>query len=245
MLKIIFILCLFCTSSIYINFLDQQKRYPRVRQAITQKLDVVEKIFTDKKMDFPPKGIFLRVFKSEKIIELWAHSAASDTFAFVKTYNFCTSSGILGPKRKQGDYQIPEGFYFIDRFNPTSNFHLSLGINYPNKSDRIAGKDNNLGGDIFIHGNCVTIGCIPITDDLIKELYLIAVYSKNNGQDKIPVHIFPVKMYTKNLDKLYSLFEHKNEMFWSNLKEGFDYFDKKHQLPKISVNQKNGHYIYN
>jgi len=224
--------------------LDQQKKYPRVRDAIEKKSTSVQEIFKSKNIEFPTGEIFLRVFKSEQVIELWAHSNKIDTFSLVKSYKFCTSSGVLGPKRKQGDYQIPEGFYFIDRFNPSSNFHLSLGINYPNKSDKILGTKNKLGGDIFIHGNCVTIGCIPITDDLIKELYLIAILSKDNGQMKIPVHIYPAKMTNKNLQKINSDYKKKHSAFWVNLKDGFDYFEKRHKLPKITVNQ-SGLYTYN
>lgn len=108
-----------------------------------------------------------------------------DLFRLIKDYQICSLSGELGPKRQQGDLQVPEGFYWIDRFNPASNFYLSLGINYPNQFDRILGKSGELGGDIFIHGGCVTIGCIPITDDKIKELYLIAVEAKSNGQDGV------------------------------------------------------------
>jgi len=62
------------------------------------------------------------------------------------------------------DEQVPEGF------NPQSNFQLSLHVSYPNAADRISGSKQNLG-DIFLDGNCVTIGCIPITDDEIKEVY--------------------------------------------------------------------------
>lgn len=112
----------------------------------------------------------------------------------VCTYPFCASSGILGPKRKEGDRQIPEGIYYINHFNPVSNFHLSLGINYPNPSDKILSDPAQPGESFYIHGNCVTIGCIPISDDKIKELYILAVEAYNNGQVKIPVHIFPDRL---------------------------------------------------
>ena len=46
-------------------------------------------------------------------------------------------SGTTGPKRAEGDYQVPEGFYYINEFNPNSKYHLSLGLNYPNASDKI------------------------------------------------------------------------------------------------------------
>jgi len=87
-----------------------------------------------------------------------------NTYTLVKNYPICATSGLLSPKRRFGDEQVPEGF------NPQSNFQLSLHVSYPNAADRISGSKQNLG-DIFLDGNCVTIGCIPITDDEIKEVY--------------------------------------------------------------------------
>ena len=59
-----------------------------------------------------------------------------------------------GHKRFEGDGRTPEGHYYIDRRNPKSSFHLSIGISYPNFRDmelaKKAGKSP--GGDIFIHG---------------------------------------------------------------------------------------------
>ena len=230
------ILIIFTSFFMKNTFLDEQKKFPRVSDAITEKLEIVQKVFQTKKIEFPPKAIFIRAFKSERVLELWAQSVKSDTFQFVKKYMFCSSSGILGPKRMQGDFQIPEGFYYIDRFNPVSNFHLSLGINYPNNLDRELGKKDDLGGDIFIHGDCVTIGCIPITDHLIKELYIIAIFSKDNNQKKIPVHIFPAKLTGKNLAKLIKD-DNKHFKFWSNLKEGYDYFQSRHKIPSVKIDK--------
>ena len=134
------------------------------------------------------------------------------------------------------DLQVPEGFYFIDKFNPASQYHLSLRINYPNESDFILGKRGRLGGEIFIHGGCESIGCIPITDEGIKELYLIALDARENGQEKIPVHIFP-----RILEGIIFNAKDKNELshilFWNNLKTGYDYFEESGFLPEISVGE--------
>jgi murein L,D-transpeptidase YafK len=224
------------------DFITQQRKYPRVRTAISEKLEIITELFRQKNMKFPPENIFLRAFKDEQHIELWAQSAIADTFTHIKDYIFCSTSGKAGPKRMQGDLQIPEGFYYIDRFNPTSSFYLSLGLNYPNASDRILGKKGHLGGDIFIHGDCVTIGCIPITDEFIKELYVIAVYAKDKGQQKIPVHIFPLKLTDSDMTRL-SSDNTKNWDFWNNLKSGYRYFEEHHRIPIISVDEKTGKYI--
>ena len=227
------------------DFLSEQKRYQRVRTAFNEKELIVKNLFTIAKAKYPNPEVFIRVIKDEYIVELWAKSAKADTFVMIKKYNICATCGDLGPKRKQGDLQIPEGFYYITEFNPFSLFYLSLRIDYPNVSDRILGESGNLGGDIFIHGNCVTLGCIPLTDDKIKEVYLACVLAKNAGK-KIPVHIFPFRMndsykYTINT----SMSSYKVHVkFWENLKTGFDYFEKYHQLPKVSVERTTGFYKF-
>jgi len=98
-------------------------------------------------------------------------------------------------------------------------------------------------GDIFIHGDCVTIGCVPITDDGIREVYLIAVEARTAGQRRIPVHIFPTRLDDQGLQQLEKDFADQLSLlsFWRNLKHGFDYIEKHHKLPCISV-QKDGTY---
>jgi len=232
-------------SSAQGKFLKKQKTYSRVRTAFTEMDSSAKKIFKDKNIKFPPQKIFLRAFKEEMVLELWAKSAASDTFCLIKSYPVCASSGDLGPKRQQGDMQVPEGYYFIDRFNPFSNFYLSLGINYPNASDRILGRKGRLGGDIFIHGNCVTIGCLPITDRQIKELYIICISVKDNGQSRIPVHIFPARLTNANIQRLSKTYNNeKLTEFWENLQPGYSYFEEHHQLPAVRVDAKTGKYKY-
>jgi murein L,D-transpeptidase YafK len=224
------------------NFKSQQAKFARVQTAMSEKSDTVKKLFASKNLPYPSKEIFLRAFKGEGILQLWSRAAGK--FELVKEYKICAASGTLGPKRRQGDSQVPEGFYYIDRFNPVSNFYLSLGVNYPNEADRILGARGNLGGDIFIHGNCVSIGCMAITDDQIKELYLIAIDAKAAGQNRIPVHIFPVKMNQNGMKKLAGEAQRNQTLlsFWRNLKEGYDIFENNHRLPGVTVDRQ-GRYI--
>ncbi len=146
----------------------------------------------------------------------------------------------------QGDGQVPEGFYYIDRFNPYSNFYLSLGINYPNALDKKNAINSNPGGDIFIHGNCVTIGCIPITDDNIKELYLLAIEAKEHGQSKIPVHIFPAKFSETNWKNLQNKNKQKSFLisFWTDMKPAYDYFETHKKVPSVKISS-SGKYLIN
>jgi len=228
------------------SFKDRQIKYPRVGVAVAEKESVIRELFKQKKFHYPPQRIFIRVFKHDSILEVWVGQTNVDTFALLKEYKICAMSGSLGPKRQQGDGQVPEGFYHINHFNPNSYFYLSLGINYPNQSDRILGVRGRLGGSIYIHGSCVTIGCVPITDEGIKELYLIAVEAKSAGQSNIPVHIFPTRLDDAGMGTLRNNFHDNQNLldFWANLKEGFDFFERNHRLPGITVDGR-GRYIVN
>lgn len=228
---LIFFLVSFTTGS----FKNEQLRYSRVRQAYKDKESGMLKLLSENSIERNDLRIYLRAFKLEKKIELWGKSNSDKTYKLIKTYKVCRTSGRLGPKRRQGDMQIPEGFYYIDRFNPYSNFYLSLGINYPNKSDRILGVKKNLGGDIFIHGACVTIGCLPITDNQIKELYIFCVEAKNNGQVKIPVTFFPSTLGGPEFRRLTEKYKSDSDKIglWTDLKKGFDVFNETKQLPTI------------
>lgn len=170
-----------------------------------------------------------------------------DQYKLFKTYKVCALAGTLGPKRMEGDYQVPEGFYYINEYNARSQYHLSLGLNYPNASDRILSDSLRPGGEIYIHGSCVTVGCIPLTDTFIEELYIITAHAKDQGQDFIPVHIFPIKYNVKrSSDYLKFLIKDDESMksFNSKLEEAFYFFEKNKQLPIIMVNEK-GEYLVN
>jgi len=228
------------------SFLENQKLYPRVGEAFREKEEALKKEFAKKGISYPAKQMYIRSFKLDSELEIWVRNNVTDTFTLLKTYRVCSLSGKMGPKRKEGDRQVPEGFYYINDFNPNSSFHLSLGINYPNYSDKILSDQKKPGGDIYIHGSCLTIGCIPLTDDFIEEVYILAVNAKNNGQDFIPVHVFPVRFgNTRSLDYLgsISLTDNEAQKFWVNLKEAYDYFEKTRKIPVVMVNSQ-GKYVY-
>jgi murein L,D-transpeptidase YafK len=223
-----------------------QLRYPRVRQAYAEKEVACRELFEARGIAYPPAAVFIRIFKEERCLELWAASAPDQAYIRIKSYEICAVSGRPGPKRKQGDCQIPEGFYTIDRFNPASRFFLSLGINYPNVSDRKLGDKQRPGGDIFIHGDCVTIGCVPITDDQVKELYVIVLDTVTGGSGDVPVHIFPMKMAGRPFEKLLHHFRHNPEIltFWENVSQGYKIFEEMALPPHVSVNSE-GRYCFN
>ena len=203
---------------------------------------MVDSLFAAKGISSPE--IYIRAFKAEMILEVWAKDQKDTVFQKLIEFDFCSSSGGPGPKRQRGDMQIPEGFYHIKHFNPYSNFHLSLGISYPNEADRKKTTAEDAGGEIYMHGNCVTIGCIPITDNKIKELYIIAVEAKNSGQKKVPVHIFPCRMEGEIYEQVKANHSYSQELrhFWESLEPAYRYFEGKKKIPLTSIDEK-GNYL--
>lgn len=230
----------------YYSFVDFQKTLPRPGDAMRRKEDTLRRQFEQKKLDWPARQVYIRSFKYDGELEVWVRNDRKEPFKLFKTYKVCALAGSLGPKRMEGDYQVPEGFYYINEFNPRSNYHLSLGLNYPNPSDRVLSDSARPGGDIYIHGSCVTVGCIPINNQQIEELYILAAHAKNGGQDFIPVHIFPIRYNNKkSVDYLNTLTKTDMELrrFAERLESVYEHFEVTHQLPVIMTN-KSGHYVF-
>ncbi len=226
------------------TFRNFQFSFNRVSQAWARNNDSLAALFKAKGVKYPA-NIFLREFKAQNELELWARNSDTGSYTLIKNYRVCALSGNMGPKRVEGDRQVPEGFYFIDDFNPKSDFHLSMLLNYPNYSDLILGNKIKPGGDIYIHGSCVTVGCIPLTDDIIQELYSVCLASKINGQSDIPVHIYPTRFNKVGLDYLGKNFgaDELKQKFWVNLKAGYDYFEEHRQLKPVLYTT-DGRYVF-
>lgn len=237
--RIVFLLMVSSTLFAQNSFKQQQLTFERVKIAYSQKWAGLQSDL-EKKAVKGGFSLYLAAYKNEGKLELWLKAKGKTSYSLFKTYDFSAHSGTLGPKVKEGDGQTPEGFYVINAFNPISNFYLSLGVSYPNALDVLRSGKNKPGGDIYIHGNQVTIGCIPLTDDKIKEVYVMAVEARNNGQKDIPVYIFPFKMNKENLNQHLSHFP-QQKVFWADLKQGYDYFEKYKKPPVMKII--NGGYV--
>ncbi len=183
-------------------------------------------------VSYPPRELYLRAFKHEAQLEAWARGD-DGPFRLVKTFPVLASSGRPGPKRREGDLQVPEGFYKIDRFNPESSFHLSLGLNYPNAADLILSDRDKPGFDIFIHGGSATIGCLPIGDAGIEELYLLAL-DTSKSRRPIPVHIFPARPDGPAWKILRAEYP-QHAALWTQLQPAYAAFERNRSVPEIEV----------
>jgi murein L,D-transpeptidase YafK len=207
--------------------------------------DTLQKEFRARGLVWPAKYVFIRSFKYDGQIEVWVKNEAKDKYKLFKTYKVCLQSGSLGPKRIQGDYQVPEGFYYINEFNPNSAYHLALGLNYPNASDKILSDPVKPGNGIYIHGSCVSVGCIPVTNEDIEEIYIIASGARAQGEDFIPVHIFPVRYNKKSSMEFYENYTRDNpslQKFSMELKAAYDKFEATREVPIVLVDA-DGDYV--
>ena len=222
-------------------FKSGQLKNLRVKDAYDTKWPQLQADLKEIKVNANEFDIYLRAFKHEKIVEVWIKNKSEIRYKLFKTYDICASSGDLGPKRKEGDNQVPEGFYRIDLFNPRSKYYLSMKISYPNSSDILLKEGVSAGSAIMIHGQCETIGCLPMTDDKIKELYVLCLEARNRN-NPIYIDIFPAKFNPENMEMLESNYPKSKIKFWKSLKAGYDYFETNHWLPKINIDSK-GNYI--
>ncbi len=244
-----FIVIIFCCPVNGQNsFVDYQKSFAKVADVFRRKEDTLRRQFEAKGLKWPAKYIYIRSFKYDSQLEVWVKNSTREPFKLFKTFKICAMAGSLGPKRMSGDYQVPEGFYYINEFKPNSAYHLSLGLNYPNASDKMLSDSLYPGGDIFIHGSCVTEGCIPITNDQIEDLYVITSYARAMGQDYIPVHIFPIQFnnprsvsYLERFLKIYRNYKPLAD----NLEAAYTYFEKNKQVPVVMINTKGEYLVEN
>jgi murein L,D-transpeptidase YafK len=181
--------------------------------------------------------MLIRTYKKEAEFEIWK-MRSDGRYALLKTYPMCRWSGQLGPKVKEGDRQVPEGFYAITpgQMNPNSAYYLSFNVGYPNAYDRAHGAT---GGSIMVHGACSSAGCFSMTDQQIAEIYTIARESFSGGQREIQMQSFPFRMNAENFAK------HRadpNIAFWKQLKEGADHFEVTKAEPSVGVCGR--HYVF-
>jgi murein L,D-transpeptidase YafK len=178
----------------------------------------------------PSAPVLIRVYKKESELEVWK-KARSGRFVLLKTYPICRWSGQLGPKRRQGDRQAPEGFYTVSprQMNPNSAYYLSFDTGFPNAYDKAQGAT---GSALMVHGTCSSMGCYAMTDQQIGEIYAIAREAFAGGQQAFQFQAFPFRMTAENLAR------HRtgpNYAFWRQLKEGSDRFEATGEEPAVSV----------
>lgn len=147
---------------------------------------------------YPPRRMILIGLKAERMLQVWVAGSGGE-WRHLKDYPIFGMSGVLGPKLKEGDRQVPEGLYRVESLNPNSLFHLALRVNYPNAVDRRNGKRDgrsDLGSDIMIHGKNCSIGCLAMGDEAAEDLFVLAA---RTGIDNVSIILSPVDFRVRGL----------------------------------------------
>lgn len=142
------------------------------------------------RLRWPVRELAYVAFKDAHRLEVFGREAGG-AWRFILNYPVLAASGGPGPKLREGDRQVPEGIYRVAVLNPNSRFHLSIGLDYPNALDRsVAASEGRtqLGGDIMIHGNSVSIGCLAMGDEAAEDLFVMAALA---GRENVRVIVAP------------------------------------------------------
>lgn len=176
----------------------------------------------------PADPIVVRIFKQESELEIWKRDR-SGRYALLKTYPMCRWSGKLGPKKRNGDRQAPEGFYHVSAgmLNPNSQYYLSFNLGYPNRLESALGYT---GEALMVHGACSSSGCYALTDEGVGEIYAVAREALKAGQKTFQVQAYPFRMTPRNMAKNR---QDPNYPFWLTLKRGYDLFEVSRRPPEV------------
>ncbi|MFL6593873.1 MAG: murein L,D-transpeptidase family protein [Chthoniobacterales bacterium] len=150
---------------------------------------------------YPPARLTFVALKDERVLEVYAANAQSD-FRFICSYPMFAASGVLGPKLREGDRQVPEGVYCIRELNPNSSYHLSLWIDYPSSFDRSQALEDGRvdpGGEIMIHGGEASRGCVAVGDPAAEDLFVLTALT---GIENVTVVLAPVDFRKRSLDQM-------------------------------------------
>ncbi len=221
----------FCFATSVILILSITGRAAAESKTIAERVTEFEKTAGDRlapwferaKIDYPPRRVVLIGVKNTQHLELWA-GAQNGPMKWIHTYPILAASGTSGPKMREGDRQVPEGLYDIASLNPNSRFHLALRVNYPNDFDRARAREDHrekLGGDIMIHGNRVSVGCLAMGDAAAEDLFVLAA---KTGLKNVRVILTPVDFRAGETVEARNALSHWTRALYQQLKVALEKF---------------------
>ena len=211
-------------------------------------------------LPFTGLELFFQAFKKEAQVRVFARRAGRNTpFVLLKvfpitgspfTYPAGGDPDRAGPKTIEGDFRVPEGCYGLVWQNQWSDFYLGYLLSYPHEGDRIrrdfwrAGPRS--GGAIVLHGEAATIGCIPVGNAAIEEIFLLL--NKNGRADRgyARIHIFPCRFDVPENQRIldyYARARPELAPFWECLRLVYQHFEETRQLPEVGFDAETGYYM--
>jgi murein L,D-transpeptidase YafK len=220
--------------------------------------DDVTRWCAGKGVAYPPSAVVLRIFKKERELEIWAKNDGQEKMALVGTIPICAMDFTPGPKVIEGDGRTPEGFYHPEVAYGSRHYWMWMDLDdvdaqgetgrgssfkmcteYPNAVDRKRTKDARhakTGGEICLHGNCVSAGCPSFRNRDFLPVFAFARHHDAKRHGRLQLHVFPFRLDKVDAAKRAALAEpypfldavgkERVLRFWDNLQEGFDAFNK-------------------
>jgi len=225
------------------KFKSEQLKNINAAKAYQQKEAKMKKLLAEKNIDYQTLEVYIRVIKQEELVELWAKDRTiNQEFQFIKSYKLCLTNNHDGLRGI--DLLIPESFYTVVEFLPYDPYYARLLTDFPTACEKLRGRT---GGGIALHGGCFSTYCSPLTDEDIKEVYIMAVEARSKGQWNVPIHNFPARLNDSIFNTLKANPKYNKDekliALWKNLKPMYDYFELKRKLLKYTHNDK-GEYIF-
>lgn len=172
------------------RFKSKEEALRALGQPVRKKLQTV---FQTRNLAYPPVSLTLVGLKQEKKLLVYAPDRGGRQ-TLLLTYPIIGLSGVSGPKLKEGDKQVPEGFYDISGFRTDVIAYMALKVAYPNAEDRLharSEKRSNLGSDILIHGSRWSTGCLAMGNPAIEELFVLVA---DTGEKKARLVLCPCNL---------------------------------------------------
>ena len=181
-------------------------------------------------------AMLLRVFKEEKVLEVWIKKQSDPDFHLAKSFTVRNYMN-LGPKKSSYDGMVPEGFYYINQLHQPD---IGFSINFPNVADKIIQHNKDLQGTSEIAAGENSMNSeILLSKENLKELSIYFEEAKIDGSENILIHIFPFRMSAENLQKKLSEYKHNESLctFWTMIEPGFSFFEQFHKPPVYSYSR--------
>jgi len=181
---------------------------------------------------YPPAKVTLIGLKQERELQLYA-AGTNGVYHWIRSYPILAASGTQGPKLRQGDRQVPEGLYRIESLNPNSRYHLALRVNYPNAFDRAQAEAEgrgSLGGDIMIHGNAVSIGCLAMGDTAAENLFVLAAVT---GVPNVLVILSPVDFRVRTVARYHPGTPPWVPALYATIQAGLRKYERPQEAPPV------------
>jgi len=223
---------------------------------------------------YPPQYVLHRAFKYEEEYEIWVGNSGSDSLKLLATLPICAVDNEPSPKLEQGDRKTPEGFYKCQILYGSNLKYMWVNLNndqidspgrvggscssfkicldYPLSIDKQRTKDilkkgANPGGEICIHANCASAGCISFKNSDYLPVFLSQKHHNSTKYGRVMIHIFPFRFNSKTIESMLPLASKRMKRkevkeFWEQIKKGYTLFEKTHK--PIKVTYKKGKYNF-